>query len=74
MNTKTFYQAILFGVVAVLLGLLLSVLFNTMKPDMYKELQVLDKKYVMEATLFFVGVVLRLLLTTDMGNKYLLSQ
>jgi hypothetical protein len=74
MNTKVFYQAVLVGVVAVLLGLVLSVVFGSLKPELPRECEIWDKYYVMEVILFFTGVVIRLLLTTDMGNKYLLSQ
>ena len=74
MNTKTFYQAILLGVVTVLLGLVLSVVFGSLKPELKAECEIWDKYYVMEVVLFFTGVAIKLLLTSDMGNKYLLSQ
>lgn len=74
MNTKVFYQAVLLGVVTILLGLILSVVFGSLKPELPKECEIWDTYYVMEIILFFSGVVIRLLLTTDMGNKYLLSQ
>lgn len=74
MNTKVFYQAVLLGVVSVLLGLVLSVVFGSLKPTLAAECEMWDKYYVMEVTLFFIGVAIRLLLTTDMGSKYLLSQ
>lgn len=73
MNTKTFYQAILLGVVTILLGLMLSVGFSFLKPELKAECQIWDEYYVMEVVLFFTGVVIRLLLTSDMGKKYLLS-
>ena len=74
MNTKTFYQAVLTGIVTILLGLVMSVVFGSLKPELSEECKIWNKYYVMEVTLFFTGVVLRLLLTTDMGQKYLLSQ
>ena len=74
MNTKLFYQAVLFGIVTVLLGLIMSVVFGSLKPELAEECEIWNKYYVMEVSLFFVGVVLRLLLNTDMANKYLLSQ
>lgn len=74
MNTKLFYQAVLLGVVTVLLGLVLSVVFGSLKPELPKECEVWNKYYVMEVILFFSGVAIRLLLATDMGNKYLLNQ
>ena len=74
MNTKLFYQAVLLGIVTILIGLVLSVIFGALKPELARECENWDKYYVMEIILFFTGVVVRLLLTTDMGNKYLLSQ
>ena len=74
MNTKLFYQAVLLGVVTVLLGLVLSVVFGSLKPELPQECEVWNKYYVMEVILFFSGVAIRLLLSTDMGNKYLLNQ
>jgi hypothetical protein len=74
MNTKVFYQAILLGVVTVLLGLILSVVFGSLKPELKAECEMWDKYYVMEVVLFFTGVAIRLLLLTDIGNKYLLAQ
>lgn len=74
MNTKVFYQSVLLGVVTILLGLVLSVVFGSLKPELAKECENWDKYYVMEIVLFFTGVAVRLLLTTDIGNKYLLSQ
>lgn len=74
MNTKVFYQAVLLGIVTVLLGLVLSVVFGSLKPELAVECEQWNKYYVMEVTLFFIGVAIRLLITTDIGNKYLLSQ
>lgn len=74
MNTKVFYQAVLLGIVTVLLGLVLSVVFGSLKPELPRECEMWNKYYVMEVILFFTGVAVRLLITTDMGNKYLLSQ
>ena len=74
MNTKVFYQAILLGVVTVLLGLIFSVVFGSLKPELKVECELWDQYYVMEVVLFFTGVAIRLLLTSDMGNKYLLTQ
>ena len=74
MNTKTFYQAVLTGVISILLGLLLSLVFASLKPQLGAECEMWDKYYVFEVVLFFTGVLLRLMLEVDMGKKYLLSQ
>jgi hypothetical protein len=73
MNTKIFYQAILLGIVTILLGLIFSVIFGSLKKELKEECELWDEYYVMEVVLFFTGVTIRLLLTSDMGNKYLLS-
>jgi hypothetical protein len=73
MNSKTLYQAVLLGVVTVLIGLVLSVVFSSLKPDLPTSCEEWDKYYVMEVMLFFTGVLIRLLLTTEMGRKYLLA-
>lgn len=68
---RTVYQAILFGIVTVLIGLLLSVVFGWMKPALPVECETWNKYYVMEVTLFITGFMLRLLLETEMGQLYL---
>ncbi len=74
MNSKLFYQAILLGIVTILFGLILGVVFSSIKPELAKECENWNKYYVMEIILFFTGVAIRILLTTDIGDKYLLSQ
>ena len=74
MNTKLFYQAVLLGIITVLLGLILSVIFGSLKPELSKDCEIWDRYYVMEIVLFFTGVSIRLILSTDIGAKYLLSQ
>lgn len=73
MDTKLFYQSVLLGVVTVLLGLVLSVIFGSLKPELPRECELWDKYYVMEVMLFFVGVSIRIFLTTDLGCQYLLN-
>ena len=70
-NPKTFYQAVMFGVVTVLLGLILSMIFGFLKPELPKECEVWDKYYVMEVVLFLSGFILRYLMTNDTIVKYL---
>jgi hypothetical protein len=72
-NSKSFYQAILFGVITVLLGLIFSMIFSFLKPDLPESCNEWDTNYVMEIGLFFTGFILRLLLDTDLGKKYLNS-
>lgn len=73
MDSKTFYQAVLFGIVVVLLGLVYTVVFSSLKPVLPNECAAWDKNYVMEVVLFATGFTLRYVLTTDMGTRYLHS-
>ena len=70
-NPKTFYQAVMFGVVAVLLGLILSMIFGFLKPELPEECAVWDKYYVMEVVLFLTGFILRYLMTNETIGKYM---
>ena len=70
-NPKTFYQAVMFGVVAVLLGLILSAIFGFLKPELPKECETWDKYYVMEVILFLTGFIIRYLLTNHNVLKYM---
>ena len=70
-NPKTFYQAVMFGIVAVLLGLILSMIFSFLKPELPTVCETWDKYYVMEIILFLTGFILRYLLTNQSIGKYL---
>jgi hypothetical protein len=70
-NPKTFYQAVMFGVVAVLISLILSMGFGFLKPELPKECEIWDKYYVMEIVLFLTGFILRYLLVNQSIGKYL---
>ena len=71
--SKTFYQAVLLGVVTVLLGLILSFVFGSLKPELPVECEIWDKYYVMEVILFFTGVIIRYGLDTEYGRMYVYS-
>ena len=70
-NPKTFYQAVMFGVVAILLGLILSMIFGFLKPELPEECASWDKYYVMEVILFLTGFILRYLMTNESIGKYM---
>ena len=78
MNTKTFYQAVLFGIVTILLGLLISLVmssvFPSLTPKLPAECEIWDKYYVMEITLFFTGFMLRYVLSNQHFSKYLYDE
>ena len=71
-NPKTFYQAVMFGVVAVLISLILSMGFGFLKPELPKECEEWDKYYIMEVTFFFSGVILRYALEYTEIKNYLI--
>lgn len=70
-SSKTFYQAVMFGVVTILLGLILTFVFTSLKPDLPSACEEWDKYYVMEINLFFTGFILRYLLVNQNIGKYL---
>jgi hypothetical protein len=72
-NPKTFYQAVMFGVVTVLIGLLLSAVFGFLKPQLPVECAVWDQYYVMEVVLFLTGFTLRYILTNQTFLTYMYS-
>lgn len=72
-DPKTFYQAVMFGVVSVLLGLILSMVFGFLKPELPEECAIWDKYYVMEVILFLTGFILRYLITNETIGKYMIT-
>lgn len=72
-NPKTFYQAVMFGIVTVLLGLILSTAFGFLKPELPAECEMWDKYYVMEIVLFLTGFIIRYLLNHKSVSKYMLD-
>jgi len=63
-------EPILFGVVITLLGLLLTMIFSFLKPELPKECEQWDKNHVMEATLFSVGFVFYFILNNNMVKSH----
>lgn len=70
-NPKTFYQAVMFGVVSILLGLILSIIFGYLKPELPEECSEWDKYYVMEVIMFLTGFILRYLMTNQTIGQYM---
>ena len=70
-SSRTFYQAVMFGVVTILVGLILSLCFGSLKPELPQECEMWDKYYVMEVILFLTGFILRYMLTNNNILKYL---
>ena len=72
-NPKTFYQAVMFGIISILLGLILSVVFGFLKPELPEECSEWDKYYVMEVIMFLTGFILRYLMTNQSIGQYMYS-
>ncbi len=70
-NPKIFYQAVMFGIVAIILGLLLSAVFGFLKPELPEECSEWDKYYVMEVIMFLTGFIIRYLMTNETIGKYM---
>jgi hypothetical protein len=64
----------MFGVVTVLLGLILSMIFGFLKPELPAECEKWDKYYVMEVILFLTGFIIRYLLTHESIGKYMYDE
>jgi hypothetical protein len=63
-------EPVLLGVVVTLLGLLLSMVFSFLKPELPQQCEEWDKNHVMEASLFALGFILYFLLKNDMVRSY----
>lgn len=72
-NPKTFYQAVMFGVVAVILGLILSAVFGFLKPELPEECNEWDKYYVMEVIMFLTGFIIRYMMVNQTICQYMYS-
>lgn len=70
-NSKTFYQAVMFGVVTVFLGVILSMVFGFLKPELPAECETWNKYYVMEVILFLTGFIIRYMLTNKNFLRYM---
>lgn len=71
---KNLLQAVTFGVVIVILGILFSSLFSFVKPDLPQECGRWNDYFVMEMTLFLIGFTVRyLLLSNSKVRKYLID-
>ena len=73
MDTKILYQAVLFGIVTILLGLILSLIFGFLVPALPAECQEWDANYAMEINLFFIGFIIRFGLEYPQIRQYLYS-
>ncbi len=71
MEVPLLYQAVLFGVTTILIGLILSSILGFLKPELPIECEVWDKYYVMEVTFFFTGVIIRYLLVNPNIKSYI---
>jgi hypothetical protein len=63
-------EPILFGVVITLLGLLMTMVFSFLKPELPEQCAEWDKNHVMEVTLFSLGFIFYFILKNDMVRSY----
>ncbi len=73
MEVPLLYQAVLFGVATVLIGLILSSILGFLKPELPTDCEIWDKYYVMEVSYFFTGVILRYLLVNPTIRSYIVN-
>ena len=73
-DNKNFLQAIFFGIITVVIGLIISELFSSMQPELDEKCKEWNKYHVMELSLFTVGVTLRMLLQIDSIRPYLFDE
>lgn len=55
-------NAIVTGIVLIILGLIMSMIFKNLKPELSKDCDKWNENHVMEISLFFTGFVFRYLL------------
>jgi len=70
---KDLLQAITFGIVTVILGILFSSMFSFAKPDLPQECEKWNDYSVLEMTLFLIGFTTRYLLSNSYVKKYLIN-
>lgn len=66
------YKAIITGIVFLIIGLLISMIFGFLKPELPTDCEIWDKYYVMEVTFFFSGFVFRFLLENSEIKSYII--
>ena len=69
MDTNNLIRAVLFGVVATIIGIIVYYIFLNINPS--KECYECNKKnYTMEISYFFIGFILYFLLKVDLVKNY----
>jgi hypothetical protein len=70
---NTFIEALLFGVVTIILGLVTASIFSSLKPELPKDCDRWNENHLMEINLLVIGFALRYLLELTIVRRYLLS-
>ena len=65
-------KAIYTGIVFIILGLIMSMVFKSLKPELSEDCEKWDENYVMEISLFASGIVFRYLLENKMFSQLVL--
>lgn len=71
---NTFIEALLFGVITIILGLVIGSIFSSLKPNLPKDCDRWNENHLMEINLLFIGFALRYLLEIDVVRQYLLNK
>lgn len=70
---KTFIEALLFGVVTIILGLVIASIFSSLKPELPTECDRWNEYHLMEINLLVIGFALRYMLELTIVRRYLLG-
>lgn len=71
MNGLILFQALIFGIISIIIGLLISIPFQSFKPELPEVCKEWNKYYIMEISLFFVGFILRFTIELPILNNIL---
>ena len=63
--SNLFYKSIITGIIFLIIGLLISMITSSWKPELPDGCEIWDKYYVMEISYFFTGFVFRYLLENE---------
>jgi hypothetical protein len=70
--SNLFVKAISTGIAFIILGLIMSMIFKSLKPELPQDCEKWDEHHIMEVCLFAAGFVFRYLLENKMFAQYIL--
>jgi putative flippase GtrA len=69
-SSELFFQAVILGVITIIVGLLLSMALSFMKPELGPDCDKWNQYYVMEVSLFLTGFILRYIMENRLVKQY----